>query len=140
MMSSSHEKRNDFIHEKADRLSSTPYTEIAPCLPLPSLPVFCGALSSDLSLFDNQNFQFIDRPEILAQASRIAALLKDTDVSYLSSGFIKKQSHHNLPSEGKTLEEKVKTAVLEERFSKGPQHQSDGLINVCNSCLTLLYA
>ncbi|KAL4184362.1 hypothetical protein AMTRI_Chr10g225230 [Amborella trichopoda] len=109
-------------------------------LALPSLPVFCGALSSDLSLFDNQNFQFIDRPEILAQASRIAALLKDTDVSYLSSGFIKKQSHHNLPSEGKTLEEKVKTAVLEEGFSKGPQHQSDGLINVCNSCLTLLYA
>ncbi|ERN16735.1 hypothetical protein AMTR_s05186p00006830 [Amborella trichopoda] len=83
MMSSSHEKRNDCSHEKAYRLSSTPYTEIAPCLPLPSLPVFCGALSSDLSLFDNQNFQFIDRPEILAQASRIAALLKDTDVSYL---------------------------------------------------------
>ncbi|ERM99902.1 hypothetical protein AMTR_s00110p00058160 [Amborella trichopoda] len=82
-MSSSHEKRNDCSHEKAYRLSSTPYTEIAPCLPLPRLPVFCGALSSDLSLFDNQNFQFIDRPEILAQASRIAALLKDTDVSYL---------------------------------------------------------
>ncbi|KAL4184364.1 hypothetical protein AMTRI_Chr10g225240 [Amborella trichopoda] len=167
MMSSSHEKRNDCSHEKAYRLSSTPYTEIAPCLPLPRLPVFCGALSSDLSLFDNQNFQFIDRPEILAQASRIAALLKDTDVSYLSlrddsnsissltgepgtlisevlhydpeafscscPGFIKKQTHHNLPSEGQTLEEKVKTAVLEERFSKGPQHHSDGLINSVQS-------
>ncbi|CAK7338590.1 unnamed protein product [Dovyalis caffra] len=70
-------------------LSNSIHSEVAPCLPLPSLPVFCGASDPELRLFDgtsgrNSNFWSLNRNEILSQSSRIADLLRETDVSYLS--------------------------------------------------------
>uniref|UniRef100_A0A2N9INU1 Uncharacterized protein n=1 Tax=Fagus sylvatica TaxID=28930 RepID=A0A2N9INU1_FAGSY len=67
-------------------LSNTIHSEVAPCLPLPSLPVFCGASDQDLKLFDELgggSFRSLNRTEILAHSSRIADLLRQTDVSYL---------------------------------------------------------
>ncbi|MBA0739305.1 hypothetical protein Gogos_012590, partial [Gossypium gossypioides] len=57
------------------------------CLPLPSLPVFCGASDLELRLFDDPAVgasRSLNRPQIIAQASRIADLLRETDVSYLN--------------------------------------------------------
>lgn len=70
-------------------LSNSIHSEVAPCLPLPSLPVFCGASDPELRLFDgasarNSNFWFLNRNEILSQSPRIADLLRQTDVSYLT--------------------------------------------------------
>ncbi|OMO73252.1 Zinc finger, PHD-type [Corchorus capsularis] len=68
-------------------LSNTIHSEVAQCLPLPSLPVCCGASTPDLRLFDDPAAgasRSLNRPEIIAQASRIADLLRDTDVSYLN--------------------------------------------------------
>ncbi|GAV65698.1 Cohesin_HEAT domain-containing protein/Nipped-B_C domain-containing protein [Cephalotus follicularis] len=70
-------------------LSNTVHSELAPCLPLPSFPVFCGAPDPDLRLFDelsssNVSSRSLNQSEILAQSSRIADLLGQTDVSYLN--------------------------------------------------------
>ncbi|KAF3779134.1 Nipped-B-like protein b [Nymphaea thermarum] len=73
-----------FRHDQAYRLSNTTYSEIAPCLPLPVLPVFCGADDPELRLFNEAAPRNLNRPEILAHAAKVAALLKTTDVSYLS--------------------------------------------------------
>ncbi|KAJ7974325.1 Sister chromatid cohesion protein [Quillaja saponaria] len=63
-------------------LSNTIHSEVAPCLPLPSLPVFCGVSVKDFRLFDEP--RSLNRNEVLAQSSKIADLLKLTDVSYLN--------------------------------------------------------
>lgn len=63
-------------------LSNTVHSEIAPCLPLPSLPVFCGADDRELRLFEDER-RSLNRRDILAQASTIADMLCSTDVSYL---------------------------------------------------------
>ncbi|KAM3238424.1 sister chromatid cohesion protein SCC2 isoform X2 [Capsicum annuum] len=67
-------------------LSNTVHGEIAPSLPLPSLPVFCGALDQDLRLFDerSEECRSLNRSDVLSHASKIADLLQNTDVSYLS--------------------------------------------------------
>lgn len=73
-------------HERACRLSNTIHSEVASCLPLPLLPVFCGAVDQELRLNDEPSStsgRSVNRKEVLAQASRIADLLRDTDVSYL---------------------------------------------------------
>lgn len=67
---------------KACRLTNTTYWDASSSVPLASLPLFCGAPERDLRLFDDQA-RPVDRPEILAQAGKIADLLRDTDVSYL---------------------------------------------------------
>ncbi|KZV25012.1 nipped-B-like protein [Dorcoceras hygrometricum] len=63
-------------------LSNTVHSEVAPCLPLPSLPVFCGALDQELRLFDDgrsrRSSNQVDVP------GKIADLLRNTDVSYLN--------------------------------------------------------
>lgn len=68
--------------------SNTIHSEVAPCLPLPSLPVFCGATDPNLRLFDEDrtgvSYRSLNRTEILTQSSRIADLLRATDVSYLN--------------------------------------------------------
>lgn len=65
-------------------LSNTIHSEVAPCLPLPSLPVFCGAYDQELCLFDEpRNSRSLNRRDVVSQASRIADLLRETDVSYL---------------------------------------------------------
>ncbi|KAF7851562.1 hypothetical protein BT93_L3652 [Corymbia citriodora subsp. variegata] len=70
-------------------LSNTVHSDVASCLPLPSLPVFFGASDQELRLFDEQSAagsfprRILNRADILAQSSRIADLLRDTDVSYL---------------------------------------------------------
>ncbi|XP_006482736.1 sister chromatid cohesion protein SCC2 isoform X3 [Citrus sinensis] len=68
--------------------SNTIHSEVAPCLPLPSLPVFCGATDPNLRLFDEASagvsYRSLNRTEILTQSSRIADLLRVTDVSYLN--------------------------------------------------------
>ncbi|XP_068654009.1 sister chromatid cohesion protein SCC2 isoform X2 [Aristolochia californica] len=68
--------------EKACRLSNTTHWDAAPSVPLASLPLFCGAVDPDISLFEER--RWLDRPEILANASKIADLLRGTDVSYLT--------------------------------------------------------
>ncbi|GMI99279.1 EMBRYO DEFECTIVE 2773, ARABIDOPSIS THALIANA SISTER-CHROMATID COHESION 2 [Hibiscus trionum] len=68
-------------------LTNTIHSEVAQCLPLPSLPVFCGASDPELRLFDDPDAgaaRSLNRPEIIAQSSRIADLLRGTDVSYLN--------------------------------------------------------
>ncbi|KAL5723095.1 hypothetical protein ACHQM5_006535 [Ranunculus cassubicifolius] len=86
--SSSNNNNQSIGYEKACRLSNTTHSEIAPSLPLPSLPVFCGSIDQDIRLVDESTSSSVnrslDRKEILSQASRIADLLKDTDVSYLN--------------------------------------------------------
>ena len=62
-------------------LSNTIHSEVAPCLPLPSLPVFCGASDRDLCLVNSP--AMLNRVDVLAQAGKIAELLQHTDVSYL---------------------------------------------------------
>lgn len=62
-------------------LSNTIHSEVASCLPLPSLPVFCGASDHDFRLLEGS--RFLDRGEVLAQSGKIAELLQQTDVSYL---------------------------------------------------------
>ncbi|KAJ1398768.1 Zinc finger, PHD-type [Sesbania bispinosa] len=63
-------------------LSNTIHSEVASCLPLPSLPVFCGSSDQDLRLFDTP--MLLNRVDVLAQSSKIAELLRHTDVSYLN--------------------------------------------------------
>ncbi|KAK8644383.1 hypothetical protein V6N13_123691 [Hibiscus sabdariffa] len=68
-------------------LTNTIHSEVAQCLPLPSLPVFCGVSDLELRLFDDPASgaaRSLNRPEVIAQASRIADLLRETDVSYLN--------------------------------------------------------
>ncbi|EXB38089.1 Nipped-B-like protein [Morus notabilis] len=68
-------------------LSNTIHSEVASCLPLPSLPVFCGASDPELRLFDDSSRNYLwslNRNEILNQSGRIADLLRQTDVSYLN--------------------------------------------------------
>lgn len=86
MANSSDENSRVFGYERMCRLTNTTHTEVAPCLPLLSLPVFCGAADPELRLFDDPNspFRSFNRPEILAQARNIADLLRDTDVTYLN--------------------------------------------------------
>ncbi|CAL1392291.1 unnamed protein product [Linum trigynum] len=67
-------------------LSNTIHSEVAPYLPLPSLPVFCGASDPELRLFDERgggDLWYLNRNEIVAQSARIASMLGATDVSYL---------------------------------------------------------
>ncbi|XP_042499640.1 sister chromatid cohesion protein SCC2-like [Macadamia integrifolia] len=85
MSSSGSWNHRSFGPEKACRLSNTVHSEVAPCLPLPSLPVFCGAVHHELRLFDESSgASSLNRTDVLAQASKIADLLRDTDVSYLN--------------------------------------------------------
>ncbi|CAA6657408.1 unnamed protein product [Spirodela intermedia] len=73
--------------ERACRLSNATYWEITPSLPLPSLPVSCGARSQRLLLSEETiggGTRSVDRKEVLENASRIADLLRDCDVSYLN--------------------------------------------------------
>jgi cohesin loading factor subunit SCC2 len=65
------------------RLSNTTYSEVAPCLPLPNLPIYLGASSQDISLFEDVNVGAGNRSAVLLQAGKIAELLKITDISYL---------------------------------------------------------
>ncbi|XP_076883333.1 sister chromatid cohesion protein SCC2-like [Bidens hawaiensis] len=66
---------------------NTVHSEVAPCLPLPSLPVFCGARDQDLRLLDEQPVGAVNqsrRTDVADRAGRIAKLLQDADVSYLN--------------------------------------------------------
>nr|GLL18743.1 nipped-B-like protein isoform X1 [Ipomoea trifida] len=66
-------------------LPNTVHSEVVPCLPLPSLPVCCGAVEQELRLSSEQSEpRSLNRGEVLSQASRIADLLQSTDVSYLN--------------------------------------------------------
>ncbi|KAI3938536.1 hypothetical protein MKX01_030829 [Papaver californicum] len=77
-----------FGYEKACRLTNTLHSEVAPCLPLPSLPVFCGALDQELRLYDETTPSNVIRSsvrnDVVSQATKIADLLRHTDVSYLN--------------------------------------------------------
>lgn len=78
---SSSSNPSDWRH-KGITLSNTLHSEVAPCLPLPSLPPFCGAADQQLRLFDGQPPRPLN--QVLAQATKIADLLRHTDVSYLN--------------------------------------------------------
>ncbi|CAH2072676.1 unnamed protein product [Thlaspi arvense] len=69
-------------------LANTVQSEVAPHLPLPSLPIFCGATApGEFKLFDEVGHgsgnRSLNRSEILSQSGRIANLLEETDISYL---------------------------------------------------------
>lgn len=73
-------------------LANSVQSDVASHLPLPSLPVFCGAARpGELKLFDevaegsssSSGNRSLNRAEILSQSSRIANMLGETDVSYL---------------------------------------------------------
>lgn len=70
------------------RLTNTTHTEVAPSLPLPSLPICFGAASQDLILFEDraavEAVQARDGSPLIAHAGKIAELLAATDISYLS--------------------------------------------------------
>ncbi|XP_057824377.2 sister chromatid cohesion protein SCC2 isoform X1 [Cryptomeria japonica] len=65
-------------------LSNTTYSEVALSLPLPNLPICFGANSEELALFEDGDGRAAKRSAVLAQAGKIAELLKSTDISYLS--------------------------------------------------------
>ena len=69
-------------------LANTAQSDVASHLPLPSLPIFCGAAQpGELKLFDEvaegSGYRSLNRAEILSQSRRIAKMLEETDVSYL---------------------------------------------------------
>ncbi|KAL2552247.1 PHD finger family protein [Forsythia ovata] len=68
---------------KGISLTNTVHCEVASCLPLPCLPVFCGALDDDLRLFEEKTGlrTFANSSGV---AGKIADLLRNTDVSYLN--------------------------------------------------------
>ncbi|MCO5609934.1 hypothetical protein L7F22_064169 [Adiantum nelumboides] len=70
------------------RLTNTTHTEVAPSLPLPSLPICFGAASEDLLLFEErasaEEAKARDGSLLSAHAAKIAELLVATDISYLS--------------------------------------------------------
>lgn len=72
-------------YEKACRLSNTNHSEVAPALPLPSLPVSFGAADARIELLDEPSHgaRLGDRPDVLSHAGAIAELLRNCDVSYL---------------------------------------------------------
>ncbi|KAH6830353.1 PHD finger family protein [Perilla frutescens var. hirtella] len=65
-------------------LSNTVHSEVAPCLPLPSLPVFCGALDQEIRLFDNDGGAARWNSSSAGVSGKIADLLRNADVSYLN--------------------------------------------------------
>lgn len=64
-------------------LSNTVYSEVAPCLPLPSLPVFCGALDHELCILDDAGGGYVFNSNRADVSGKIADLLRNADVSYL---------------------------------------------------------
>ncbi|XP_042024100.1 sister chromatid cohesion protein SCC2-like isoform X1 [Salvia splendens] len=71
-------------HHRGISLSNTVHSEVAPCLPLPSLPVFCGGRDQELRLFDNRGGASRRNASDADVAGRIADLLRNADVSYLN--------------------------------------------------------
>ncbi|XP_031740791.1 sister chromatid cohesion protein SCC2 isoform X3 [Cucumis sativus] len=66
-------------------LSNTIHSEVAPCLPLPSLPVFFGASDPHLRLSDHPDATYAtSTSDLLPHSRKIADLLLATDVSYLN--------------------------------------------------------
>ncbi|KAI3452230.1 hypothetical protein Pfo_008895 [Paulownia fortunei] len=65
-------------------LSNTVHSEVAPCLPLPSLPVLCGALDQELRLFDDGGGGSRWNSSRGDVSGKIADLLRNADVSYLN--------------------------------------------------------
>ncbi|KAI8534081.1 hypothetical protein RHMOL_Rhmol10G0060800 [Rhododendron molle] len=68
-------------------LPNTVHSEVAPCLPLPSLPVFCGAFDQELRLFEGaagRGSRSLNRSDVVNQCGKVADLLRATDVSYLN--------------------------------------------------------
>ncbi|KAJ4826319.1 hypothetical protein Tsubulata_004087 [Turnera subulata] len=108
-------------------LSNTIHSEVAPCLPLPSLPVFCGASDPEVRLLDGAdgNLWSLNRNEILSQSERIADLLRQTDVSYLN---LRDETRPTSSSHVEPLE--LHDEVLRynpeafEYVTPGPQHSS----------------
>lgn len=68
------------------RLTNTAHTDIVKYLPLISLPITFGA-KEELSLFDDNEvgaqIRGGNEAAIIAQAAKIAELLRATDISYL---------------------------------------------------------
>ncbi|GKF88766.1 hypothetical protein Tco_0262729, partial [Tanacetum coccineum] len=54
------------------------HSEVAPCFPFPSLPVFCGALDHDLRFIDQSSNK--SHLVVADQADKIAKLLHKADL------------------------------------------------------------
>ncbi|KAJ7532193.1 hypothetical protein O6H91_14G075900 [Diphasiastrum complanatum] len=95
---------------KAFRLTNTSYTEIAQSLPLPNLPVSFGASNPELSLYEEVDITARLREtneSVSSQAGKIAELLRNTDVSYLSLKEEAKSSVTSYPTDKGILEKAV---------------------------------
>ncbi|TVU40275.1 hypothetical protein EJB05_13731 [Eragrostis curvula] len=79
--------------ERACRLPNTVHSEIAPALPLPTLPPSFGFGD----LLDDEPLAEPDRPDMIMQAAEIARILAETDVSHL--GFTEADSVDVDPSQ-----------------------------------------
>ncbi|KAL3844611.1 hypothetical protein ACJIZ3_002014 [Penstemon smallii] len=69
---------------KGISLTNTVHSDVAPCLPLPSLPVFCGSLDQELRLFDEHDGISRRNSNRGDVSAKIADLLRNADVSYLN--------------------------------------------------------
>ncbi|KAL9259895.1 Sister chromatid cohesion protein SCC2-like protein [Drosera capensis] len=84
---SSSSSSDEWSHTRGLTLSNTTHTDVAPFLPLPSLPTFCGATDPELRFSEEQYPVMrprLTRSQLADQASKIAELLRETDVSYLN--------------------------------------------------------
>eukprot|EP00250_Pteridium_aquilinum_P012903 c21018_g1_i1 orf=256-5733(+) len=110
------------------RLTNTTHTEVAPSLPLPSLPICFGAAYQELLLFEErgtgEGVQARDGSLLTAHAAKIADLLAATDISYLSvRGGLRDGSSHISSTPGSLV-----AAVLQhdpEAFSFVKTEQDD---------------
>ncbi|KAL6880324.1 hypothetical protein ACP4OV_011889 [Aristida adscensionis] len=78
--------------ERACRLPNTVHSEIAPALPLPTLPPALGADDDDDAPLADP-----DRPDLIMQAANVARILAETDVSHL--GFTEADNVDTDPSQ-----------------------------------------
>ncbi|KAI5058048.1 hypothetical protein GOP47_0026218 [Adiantum capillus-veneris] len=117
------------------RLTNTTHTEVAPSLPLPSLPICFGAASEDLLLFEErasaEKAKARDGSLLSAHAAKIAELLASTDINYLSvRDGLKDDLSHILSSSNSLV-----AAVLQHNpeafsFVKTEQNDQQGLRNL----------
>lgn len=66
--------------ERSCRLTNTTYSDVSASLPLPSLPVSCGAADLNVRIADESSIAGAD---VVAHARSVAEFLDQCDVSYL---------------------------------------------------------
>ncbi|XP_057769612.1 sister chromatid cohesion protein SCC2 isoform X2 [Salvia miltiorrhiza] len=116
-------------------LSNTVHSEVAPCLPLPSLPVFCGGRDQELRLFDSRGGAARWNSSGADVSGRIADLLRNADVSYFFSGPGMESMYRGNLTESKSFEQsmpavnQVPTDSLGTKNYQQDHHANNDIIN-----------